>query len=407
MALDPQELSRRRQARAARKAQQKKKFRRMLIAVAGAVVLLTVLIILIFTFSGSSEPVPETSAPPQTSVRLVFGGDLNVTDKVVAAAGNGNDYTQAFLDVAPILSDADVTALNFEGLLYGAPYGSDSRSAPVGLAQALDAAGVDILQLANSYSLSAGLSALVTTIDNVRASGMEPLGVYADQQARTSGQGFMIVEAKGLRIAYVAFTKGMVGTSFVSGSEGLVNVLYKDHNTTYQEIDTEGINALMSRVHAQKPDYIVAMLHWGSDYNDTISTSQRSIASLLKENGVNAIIGTHPHYLHEMSYDPESDFFVAYSLGDFLGDADKAGTEYSVLLELTVTRDDSTGITQLEDYSYTPIFLSTSEDARVLRLQQAVTAYENQYIDRVSQAEYEAMLYALDRIEDRIDPDEA
>lgn len=406
MALDPQELSRRRQARAARKAHQKKKFRRKLIAVAGAVVLLTVLIVLIVVFSRSSKPAADASAPPQTSVRLVFGGDLNITDKVVASAGNGYDYTQAFLDVAPILSDADVTALNFEGLLYGAPYGTESHSAPVGLAQALDAAGVDILQLANSYSLSAGLSALVTTIDNIRASGMEPLGAYADQAARAAGQGFMIVEAKGLRIAYVAFTKGMVGTSFVSGSEGLVNVLYKDHNTTYQQIDTEGITALLSRVQEQKPDYIVAMLHWGSDYNDTISASQRSIANLLKENGVNAIIGTHPHYLHEMTYDPESDFFVAYSLGDFFGDATTAGTEYSVLLELTVTRDDSTGITRLESYRYTPTFLSNSGDLRVLRLEQAVTAYENFYIDRVTQSEYEAMLYALTRIEDRVVPEE-
>ena len=42
------------------------------------------------------------------------------------------------------------------------------------MAQALASAGVDLIQLANSYSIKNGMSGLSDTIDAVRAAGMEP-----------------------------------------------------------------------------------------------------------------------------------------------------------------------------------------------------------------------------------------
>lgn len=417
MALDPEELKRRRRAREAQREKQRRQWRKTLFGILAAGVILAVSITVILlsrkadpaptepvSSSEQTQPSGELSAET-TTVRLAFAGDLNVNDKVISASGDGYDYSRAFLDVIPLLADADVTALNFEGNLSGSPYGSESHSAPPGLMTALDAAGVDLIQLANSYSLSKGVSGLSDTIDAIRSAGMEPLGVYAEPEQYNEGKGFTIVEVGGMRIAYVAFTKGMDGTTLPPGKERCVNVLYTDYNSTYQQIDTEGITAILADVQAQDPDFVVAMLHWGSEYNDTVSASQKKICSLMEENGVDAVIGSHPHYLHSLSQDPETGFFVAYSLGDFLGDAQRAGTEYSIILELTVTRDNVTGETRLAEYSYTPIFISTEGEARVLRLQEAVTAYENGYIDRVSQGEYEKMKYALGRIEDRVTPE--
>ena len=72
------------------------------------------------TAPGDTTP-GETQAPkPQsgtTVIRLAAAGDLNVTDYMLdnAAHENGYDFSQTFLDVAPILSGADLTLLNFEG----------------------------------------------------------------------------------------------------------------------------------------------------------------------------------------------------------------------------------------------------------------------------------------------------
>ena len=72
-------------------------------------------------------------------IKLTFGGDVNITDASVAAGLiNGNyNFTEVFRDVVPALADADLTVLNFEGNLCGAPYGSQSASAPQALVEAL------------------------------------------------------------------------------------------------------------------------------------------------------------------------------------------------------------------------------------------------------------------------------
>ena len=337
-----------------------------------------------------------------TVVHLVAAGDVNVTDTIVASGGPNYDYTNTFLDVAHLLAEGDITVVNFEGNLCGAPYGTNSGSAPQELAEMLKNCGVDLVQLANSYSINQGISGLQATIQAVREAGMEPLGVYADERAFKSGKGYTIKNVQGVEIAFVAFTKGMDGMTLPAGSENCVNLLYTDYDSTYQSIDWDGIDKVMDAVEKESPDLIVAMLHWGSEYNDTVSKTQEKIVTHLQERGVNAIIGTHPHFVHQMTYDPETGNFVAYSLGDLISEATRSGTEYSVVLNLEITKTkDGTKIT---GYSYTPIF-SVSERGstlRSVRIAEAMTAYDGGYLESIKQTTYDSMTYALTRIEARV-----
>lgn len=350
------------------------------------------------TTSQSPEAVPEDA----TVIHLVAAGDVNITDAVVASGGEGYDYTDTLLDVAHLLAEGDITVVNFEGNLCGSPYGSTSRSAPQSLAEALSRAGVDLVQLANSYSINQGISGLQATIQGVKDAGMEPLGVYADERAYKAGKGYTIKDVEGVRIAFVAFTKGMDGMTLPKGSENCVNVLYSDYDSTYQDLDRSKINSVLDAVEEEKPDLTVVMLHWGSEYNDTISSTQKSIVSLLQERGVDAIIGTHPHYVQQMTYDPETGNFVAYSLGDLLSDGQRSGTEYSVVLKLEITK--SAEGTKITSYSYTPIFTVAERGTtlRSVRIKEAMLAYESDYLERVKDTTYEDMAYALTRIEARI-----
>jgi poly-gamma-glutamate synthesis protein (capsule biosynthesis protein) len=193
----------------------------------------------------------------------------------------------------------------------------------------------------------------------------------------------------------------MDGMTLPQGSEHCVNVLYKDYDSTYQSIDRDRINEIMDNVEAESPDLTVAMLHWGSEYNDTVSKTQESIVSLLQDRGVDAILGTHPHYVQKMSYDPESGFFVAYSLGDLLSDGQRSGTEYSVILKLDIAKEN--GTTKITGYSFTPIFTVAERGSTLksLRIAEAMMAYEANYVLRVNESTYDAMTYALERIEAR------
>lgn len=432
MPLHDDEMNMRREKREAQRRKQQaeaKRLRITLILAAVVLVLCTAGIVFLTSRSDSSqttvaaetrptqkptqatEPATRGQKNTKTTIHIKAAGDLNVTNTVINAgvAVGGYNYTRAFMDVASTLSDADLTVLNLEGNICGEPYGSDTTSAPRELLDGLRNAGVDLIQMANSCTINNGLIGLTSTLQTIRAAGLEPVGAFASESEFQQSKGYTITEAQGVKVAFVAFTKGLGGRGLPAGNDNLVNILYEDYASTYDKIDRTRITSVLKAVEAEKPDITIALLHWGSEYNDDISDTQKSIVNLMKKQGVDVIIGTHPHTVQAIEYDELAGTLVAYSLGDFFGDASRGGTNYSIILDLEITKDSSTGTTKVTNYSYTPIYtVSEAESAdgyrRVVRIDKTVEAWEENYLDKVSQSAKESMVYALDRIEARINP---
>ena len=427
MALDRDELNKRRREREAyRRRRQQTMYLRLAIAIA---VLLACAVGIFFLIKDSESAAPviattpaptveETEAPteaPRASwdkapvkIHVAAAGDLNITDKVIWSGQTSGDfnYTNAFMDVAPILSHADLSLLNFEGNVCGAPYGTETLSAPQQLLEALKIAGVDVLQMANSCSISNGLIGLTSTLSNIRAAGMEPVGAFSSAEEFRKTKGYTICQVGDIKIALVAFTKGVGSLGLPVGSEDCVNLLYEDYYTTYQTINKKSIRTILRAAESEKPDLTIAMLHWGSEYNEDIRESQESIAELMLSEGVDAIIGSHPHLVHQIDFDEAAGTLVAYSLGDFFGDGERGGTNYSIILDMEITKDYESGTTKITDYSYTPIYTLAENQCdgfrRVVRIENAMSAYELNFVDKVTPECYENMQFAMDRIISRV-----
>lgn len=359
----------------------------------------------------NTDPVVETTEDalirdPYTVIHIAAAGDLNVTDKLVASGGITFDFSQVFQDVMPLLTDADFTVLNFEGILSGNPYGSQLSSAPSQVLTALNNSGVDMLQVANSKIINNGMFGLQSTLQTIQNEGMLSLGAYATNQDYSRSGGYLIQDVGGVRVAFVAFTKGMDGMALPEGSEDCVNLLYSDYSSNYKKVNSTKIKRVLRNVENAKPDITIALLHWGSEYNDAHNATQESIKNLMFENGVDAIIGTHPHYVQEVTLN-EDGTFIAYSLGDLISDAERAGTEYSIVLNLEITRNNISGETKVTGYDYTPIFTAQQTDGtlKVVRLKEAIRAYEAGHVNRVTKEEYDKMIYALSRVESRVNPE--
>ncbi|MBE6976679.1 MAG: CapA family protein [Ruminococcaceae bacterium] len=419
MAFENDELNKRREARRKEQEFMAQQYRWLKIGaivtaavmvLCGAAILITKGLVNLPRPTPPTVEVPPTTEPkpviPDTVIHFLAGGDVNVTDKVVSSGQNpgGYDYTPVFLDVAGLLSGSDVTSVNFEGNLYGDSYGSASACAPVQLMQALGNAGVDLVQTANSYANHNGLRGLTATLDGIRSQGMTPVGTFANDVEFEKTRGFTVLEINGIRIAVVAFTKGMNGTGLPKDSENCVNLLYTDYSSTYQTVDKEGISSVLNDIALEKCDVTIALLHWGSEYSDAVSKTQDEIRELMLSNGVDAIIGTHPHYVQKVEYTDGK--VVAYSLGDLLGDGDKPGTNYSILLDLEIRKNGETGEVSISAVDHVPVFLADEREIggslRLLRIREAMAAYENNFVDKVSKETYEAMASALERIEARV-----
>ena len=433
MPLHDDEMNKRRQKREAQRKKQRAEARRLKLTLALAAVVLVLCGVGIYRMTQNADPKPEkapvqeavireTEAPteepvktsplkqdPITKIRIKAAGDLNITDRVVESglSVNGFDFNRAFKDVAAILADADLTVMNMEGNFCGEPYGTTSTSAPVELLRDLRGAGVDLLQVANSCIINNGMIGMTSTLNAIRAAGIEPVGAYANTTELRQYKGYTMTEVNGVKVAFVAFTKGLGGRGMPAGNEDLVNLLYEDYATTYKKEDKDRITRILKNVEAEKPDITIAMIHWGSEYNDDISSSQEYIVSLMKKNGVDVILGSHSHTLQSVDYDPLKGTLVAYSLGDFFGDAKRGATNYSIILDLEITKDADAGTTKVTDFNYTPIYTVTESESpdgfrRVVRIEKAIEAHTKNYLDKVTESCKAGMEKAMGRIVERM-----
>ena len=344
-------------------------------------VVIVLLVVVLFKACGGSEETPpaddatvtdpdastpETTSPAEsTSATLAAVGDIMVYDTQLADALQA-DGTYNFLTmlspVSTYLAGADVTVGNFEANFGDDPAGYPDFRAPASLATTLSGLGFDILQTANTYSIQNGIAGLQNTVSTIRSAGMDSLGTYISADDKTESQ-VVVREVNGIRMAFIGFTKGVNNLTLPEGSEYAVDLLYTDYATNYSTVDTTAITAAVAAAKAQDPDVIIAMVHWGSEYETSISATQTQIKDLLVQNGVDVILGSHPHIVGPMKMETvtvdgqEKQVFVAYSLGNFLAAMTREDQTYlneGVVLNLTFTKTgDATTISHVD---YVPTF---------------------------------------------------
>ena len=371
------------------------------------------LIILLLCACGTrQEPVESTQEPAGDSVITVNAvGDIYLTDEMLSDAIKPDgtyDFMSQFSDVYACLSKADLTIGNFEGTFSGEPYGPAEGSYPDELAAALNDAGFDLLQTANSYSVYNGLVGLQRTKRVIENNGMQTMGTYSSQQDKQDNQ-VACLELDGIRVAVIAMTKGLGGMSLPADDRYCVDLLYSDYDTDYEQIDEAGILSVIQAAKALEPDVIIACLHWGSENVSEISNSQEKIADLMFHNGVDVILGAHSHLVGEVESrtvrlddGTRKNVLIAYSLGDFCR-VGRGETNLSPILNMEFTKNGSTGQTTLTTYSVSSVVSMDRGSGEIDRYavmdaDSLITLYEANYYDRISKDLYNSLLSKRERL---------
>lgn len=368
-----------------------------------------VLLLSIFPFALSAcgkDAAKDTRPTEGVGVATVSAvGDIYLTDEMLSDARRSDgayDFSAQLTDVCSSLAGADLTIGNLEGTFCGAPYGIAAGSYPDSLAAALSAAGFDLLQTANSYSIFGGLSGLQRTKAVIEDNGMTAVGTYNSADDRAEHP-VVVREVNGVRIAFVAFTKGLGGLSLPENAAGCVDLLYEDYTTDYSDLDTAAIDAVLNAAKQEKPDVIIAALHWGSENISEVSKKQEEAADYLFRNGVDVILGSHSHLVGKVETrtipfenGTTKEVVLAYSLGDFCK-AEKGACNVSLILNLEFTRDHATGATAITNVSYTPVAaidrVSKAADRyAVIDIDNALALYEGNYYDRISSDLYQTLM---------------
>ena len=283
-------------------------------------------------------PFPAPLRSPVDTVRLFIIGDVMMHMPQLKY-----DHTLFFEDIAPEMREADIAIANMEFSLGGEPYsGYPAFSAPDYIAPYMAACGTDVFLTANNHILDRGSKGLERTLgiyrsmaDSVKFTGSA--GSY-EENLRLNP---LMLRFHGISIALVNFTYDTNGIT-VRGWP----------NTNYQVRDS--VKAAIGRAKAQEADFIIALPHWGEEYMLTHSKPQQEWAEWMAAEGVDAIIGGHPHVVQDTAH--IGGVPVVYSLGNAVSNMSRTNTRLELAVRLTLLKDASTGETRVLEPELLPMW---------------------------------------------------
>lgn len=308
------------------------------------------------------------------------------------------DFSYVFDDISYYTKTADITIGSLETSFAGVERGYSNYptfNSPDALAYAIKKIGVDVLSTAGNHCLDMGFSGLSRTIDVLDTADISHLGTYKIQEERDT---ILFKYVKGIKIAFINYTYGTNGIPIPSGKSFCVNLIDKDL-----------IKKDIESAKSQNSDIIVACMHWGTEYRTTANSEQKELADFLFNQGVDIVLGNHPHVLEQMEKrtitledGSTKEGFVIYALGNFICDQNAENTRNSIILNLTITKHVDGKIT-IDKANYTPIYMYKNNSLsikkmKLLDIEKTLANYEKGYDTSIGKTNYTYLQKQLDRI---------
>jgi len=246
-------------------------------------------------------------------VKLVAVGD-NLMHRSVSMSGLRADgsynYDYNFSKVAPIIKEADLAVINQETVIGGNELGIQGYPTFNGrteMADALVRNGFDVVLGANNHILDHGAGAVLHMVNYFQTHypQITLLGIHGSWETRDEVK---VVDCKGIRIAMINYTDLLNIPSQWYGQEYLTDYL-----------EYERIAALIQKAKSMS-DFVIVFPHWGTEYNLGIDAKQQEQVAFLAQQGVDLVIGSHPHVVEPVDYVMRPDgkkMLVYYSLGNY------------------------------------------------------------------------------------------
>lgn len=291
-----------------------------------------------------AAPAPDPSRPvnldnvDHDSAVLVFAGDaichnalreeawLRARDGRGAAGPARFDFHPVLEGLDSVLASADFAVVNLESPIGKPPYrGFPFFSAPLDFARDLRRAGFGVAAMANNHALDNGPAGVRWSLGVLDSLGWQTTGVFRDPSDRTL-RNPLILESKGFKIALCSYTWWDAPTPRAVR----LNILSRD------SLLADAVSA-----RAQGADFVVAVLHWGREYDSKPSRSQEDLAARLAEAGFDAIVGSHPHVLQSFRWVHRStadSIPVWFSLGNLVSHQKGRSREVGALARIRLSR---------------------------------------------------------------------
>lgn len=316
------------------------------------------------------EPVVEPELP---ELRFIAVGDIMLGRGVAYWIEKKRSYEEAFEKVKPDLSIGDVVFGNLESPLTSSTKGLNPngkivlRAKPEAIT-ALTSAGFNLLSLSNNHILDHYEKGLFDTMELLDQNGIVHAGGGRNlQEARK----LAVIERNGLKIGLLAYTDmaeitfaGDPYLSFAAGPEKS-GVVPRKYETIREDV-------LKAR---DQVDLLAVSLHWGIEESFKIPPEQVQFAHDLIDDGVDIILGHHPHQFQGIEIYKGKP--ILYSMGNFMFDQNEHENMESFIVDMKYKGTELTALTAIPvrilEKSYVEIQTGTNASA-ILERQLSLSA---------------------------------
>ena len=280
-------------------------------------------------------------------LNLIMGGDALIHDKLYNAykTNNGYDFKPIFTYLKDYLKDYELAYYNQETILGGSEIGLSSYPAfnsPYEVGDALIDTGFNLVSLATNHTLDRGEKAILNSINYWKDKEVLTSGSYSSFEDKEE---IRIKEKNHIKYTLLNYTYGTNGIPIPNGKEYLVNIwpctgTNPDNDSKYQEYKTKVLEDIQKV--RDKVDLLIVAMHWGVEYTHTPTSYQIDMANFLSENGVDIIIGTHPHVIMPVTF--INNTLVIYSLGNMLSAQETKvdnNTTIGLLTSIKITKENN------------------------------------------------------------------
>lgn len=345
-----------------------------------------------------------SSTPEPITIHMSAFGDamchLTNIKNAYSSTSKDYDFSNVFKNIKPYTENADITVGNLETTFAGESRGYTGYptfNTPEILGQNLKDIGVDVLTTANNHCMDKGYSGLTSTLNFLDKYELSHTGTARSEEEQNS---ILIKNVNGIKIAFLSYTYGTNGITIPKDKPYSVNLIDKDL-----------IKKHIALAKAENVDVICASMHWGVEYKLKPNSTQEDLANFLFQNGVDIILGSHPHVLEPMEKrtitledGTQKDGFVIFSLGNFVSGQIYANTKSTVILDIQITKK-SDGKISIDSVHYTPLYLydrGTNAKSRtrytLMDIEKSISDYENGKDSSISKSLYNTLKDELSTI---------
>lgn len=228
-----------------------------------------------------------------STTTLLFVGDIMMGRNVeLLMDRNGDAYPFAY--IAPYLKSVDAVVGNLEGPVLSNHIRTPSQSVKFDfhtrMPKVLKDNNISIVSLANNHTFDFGKAGYDETVQHVHAAGID-----------------------------------VVGHPFAFGSTYVLHkkineqkFVFVGFNITNPHFNYSKAREFVQTLGRSPDEFYVAMIHGGEEYKFVSNKTQKSFYRGLIDDGVDLVIGHHPHVVQES--EEYKNKMIFYSLGNFIFD---------------------------------------------------------------------------------------